>query len=341
MGSLPARGDGVVRDYDLLVSLDRSALVRRFLRPVALVIVLTFAMLFVIDNWTGIRTGMARLEPGALSEALVAILAGLFAAMLSWRAVLAGMGSPLPVLAASRVYFLGQLGKYIPGSVWPILAQAELSREYGVPRARAGFAAMTQMIVGLVVGVVAAGVSLAASSGAAMSRYWWLVFVVVGGGVALVPSVLNRLIHISSSLVRRPITTAERITGRAVLISAAWSGLMWLMFGVHLWLLARGVGASSDRLFLLTTGGYALAWVVGFVIIFLPAGAGAREATLILALAPAINRDNALALALISRFLMLLGDGLSAGGAISGELIHRRLAPAVRESNEPPVREEY
>lgn len=332
--------NGFVHDYDPLVSSRRSTLVRRLLRPFALVLVLAFAVLFVVQNWTGIWTGINRLNAASVGGALVAILMGLFAAMLSWRAVLAGMGSPLPILAAARVYFLGQLGKYIPGSIWPILAQTELSREYGVPRTRSGFAALIGMMIALVVGVVVATVSLAASSGSALLSYWWLVFVVVGGAIALVPRVLNRLIRVSSGLVRRPVESIEEVPGRAILISAAWCALMWVMFGVHLWLLARGIGAPNNGLFLLATGAYALAGVVGFVIVVLPAGAGAREAILLLALAPAIDRDNALALALISRFLMLIGDGISAGGAICGERLHQRHSLVASAASEPTVRKD-
>ena len=34
--------------------------------------------------------------------------------------------------------FLGQLGKYVPGSVWPVLAQMELGAGYGLSRASVG-----------------------------------------------------------------------------------------------------------------------------------------------------------------------------------------------------------
>jgi hypothetical protein len=307
-----------------------KALVRRFLKPVALILVLAGMTAIVVQNWAGISDGIARLDPAAVGGALVAVLVGLFAAMLSWRAVLTGMGSRLPIVAAARVYFLGQLGKYIPGSLWPIVAQAELSKEYGVPRTRSGVAALTQMMVSLVVGVVVAGVSLAASSGGALLTYWWLIFVVVGGVIALIPRVLNRLILIASRLVRRPVESVEQITGRAVLESAAWCVLMFAMFGAQVYLLARGIGASGEGLFLLTTGSYALAWSVGFALVILPAGAGAREAVLILVLAPLVARQDALAIALIARILMLAGDGLGAGAAVCGELLHRRLAKSDR-----------
>ncbi|MHB8451104.1 MAG: hypothetical protein ACYDAQ_11740, partial [Mycobacteriales bacterium] len=61
-----------------------------------------------------------RLSPGAVGGALGLTLLGTGATVLPWRAVLADLGSPLSVRPAVRVYFLGQLGKYLPGSLWPV-----------------------------------------------------------------------------------------------------------------------------------------------------------------------------------------------------------------------------
>jgi uncharacterized membrane protein YbhN (UPF0104 family) len=288
----------------------------------ALLLVVVFATVFVVQEWSGFVAGLRRLDAASVAGSVLAILVGLGSAMLSWRAVLTGLGSHLPALAAARVYFLGQLGKYVPGSVWPIVAQAELSKDYGVPRARAGLASLTQMLIGLVVGVCVAGVSLALASPEAFASYWWLVLVALAGVVVLVPPVFNRLVALALRVTHRQ--PAGAVAGRAILASALWCLGMWLAFGVHLWLLARSIGASGVGLLLLTTGGYALAWVVGFVIVFLPAGAGAREAALILALAPVLAREDALVLAIVSRFLMLAGDGICAGAAILGEKTRTR-----------------
>ncbi len=321
-------------DYDQPVSSPNAAaplatraqpLWRRHLQPVALGLVLVFAGAYLVREWPAVSDGLARLDWPHLLGALGAIAVGLLGALLSWRAVLIGLGSRLPVLAAARVYFLGQLGKYVPGSVWPILAQAELSKEYGVPRARAGLAALTQMMIGLVVGVVVAASTLAFASPDAFATYWWLTLVAAVGVAALVPPVLNRLVALALRLTRRP--GAGRVGVRPIVVSALWCLVMWAGFGVHLWLLALSIGAADDgRLFLICAGGYALAWVIGFVIVFLPAGAGAREAALVLALAPALNRQDALALAIVSRFLMLIGDGVCAGAAILAERGRRRSA---------------
>ena len=64
-------------------------------------------------------------------------------------------------------------------------------------------------------------------------------------------------------------------------------------------------------------------------LVFGPAGAGAREATLVLVLGPTLGNGNALALALMSRVLMIVGDFVVVGPAVLPARLHaRRAAPA-------------
>jgi uncharacterized membrane protein YbhN (UPF0104 family) len=84
---------------------------------------------------------------------------------------------------------------------------------------------------------------------------------------------------------------------------------MWAAYGVHLLLLVRAQPRhDGPDLLLLCLGGYALAWTVGFLVLVAPAGGGAREAALVVALAPVLDRPGALAVALLSRALMTIGD---------------------------------
>src|SRR5450830_1136857 len=76
------------------------------------------------------------------------VLAGLLAQMLSWRALFAGEGSDVPSLRASaQIYYIGQLGKYVPGSVWAVVAQSELGVEHRISRSRSAVVALGALAV--------------------------------------------------------------------------------------------------------------------------------------------------------------------------------------------------
>ncbi len=300
---------------------------RRLIRAGLVVVALVFVALAVRSRGDEIADGLSRLSIGTVVLAFAAVLGGLAATALSWRALLTGLGAPLPLAVAGRVFLLAQLGKYLPGSLWPVLAQAELGHDHGVPRARSAVAAAAVLMVSLVTGGVIAVGCLALSATGAVRTYWYVGLVPALGLVVLSPPVLSRVLALAFRLVRRP-AAETGIAGGALLLSAAWSVVQWLCFGVQAWLLARGLGGGHDRLLLLATGAFAVAWVVGFLIVFVPAGAGAREAALVLVLGPSIGNGNALALALVSRVLLIAGDLLTVGVAVVSARIYARRRPA-------------
>ena len=91
----------------------------------------------IASDWRNIGPELGKIGLPASLAALVITLMALVASMWAWRVLLAGLGSPLKFSAAARVMFVGQLGKYLPGSVWPVLVQMEMGTAYQVPRARA------------------------------------------------------------------------------------------------------------------------------------------------------------------------------------------------------------
>jgi uncharacterized membrane protein YbhN (UPF0104 family) len=291
----------------------------------ALAVVLLVAAL--ASQWDEITEALERLTPASVAGAFAFVLAGLLANMLSWREVLAGLGNRLPVVDGARVYLLSQLGKYLPGSLWPVVAQIELARDHGVSRVRSAVAAVVALAVGAVVGVSVAVAGLAGGSGESDVSWWWAVLAGAVAVAVLRPRALGWLLRTAFRLVGRPDTEVE-IDGRAVARSAAWSLAMWLLLGAQVWLLARDLDADANHLFVLSVGAYAAAWVVGLLVVIAPAGAGAREAALVVALGSALSRPDALALAVVSRMLTMVGDGACGLLAVVSARRARRRSPA-------------
>ena len=91
-----------------------------------------------------------RCSAGSRSRSCLAawalVLGGIYATFRSWRAVLADLGATLPHGGAMRVFYLGQLGKYLPGTVWPAVTQMRLGRDYRVPPRASGAAVVVFML---------------------------------------------------------------------------------------------------------------------------------------------------------------------------------------------------
>jgi uncharacterized membrane protein YbhN (UPF0104 family) len=279
----------------------------------------------VVSDWGSVRSSLADLGIATVIGALASVVCALVATMQIWRVLLAGLGSPLPVRPAARVLFVGQLGKYLPGSVWPVLAQMELGAAHKVPRHRSASASVLTMLLSLLTGLLAALATLPFV--ARSTQYRWVFLAVPVLLICLHPRVLNPMLSRLLRLARRP-PLEQPLTGRVLAAALAWALLSWVLFGLQIWLLATRLGAPYGKTALLAVGGFAFAWCVGFVIVFLPAGIGVREVLLIAALGPVLGTGAATAVALVSRAVMTVGDLVTAAVAVAGT--RRPGAPAAR-----------
>jgi uncharacterized membrane protein YbhN (UPF0104 family) len=285
---------------------------RKIIRAAFLVVALGFGVWAVAGQWTVVSDGFERLSWPVLAGSLVAVLAALAAGMLMWRALLADLGSPLAAADGAKIFFIGQLGKYIPGSVWPMLAQMEMGRDHGIPRSRSAAAFLLTYPIYLASGLLVAAVTLPAFAGDEISRYAWLLLLIPLLAVGLHPKTVNGVVGFGLRRLRRP--PLERpLTRRGVLASAGWALAGWAAYGVHLALIVHGLGATGAGAVILSFGAFALAWCLGFLVVIAPAGAGVREVAMVAALAPVLDRGSAIAAALCSRLIVSVGDLVCAG----------------------------
>ena len=294
------------------------------------------------SQWPQVHTALAKLAWYDVAGAALCAVAGLGCMMLAWRALLADLGSPLPLRTAIRVMFVGQLGKYVPGAVWAVAAQVELARDHDVPRRRSATASLVAMATTLVVGLVAAGIMLPLVSAHAVRQYWWVLAVTPLAAACLYPPVNKFLLDLALKAARKP--PLERPVSRPGMARAlAWTALGWLCYGAHAWFLIRVFAGRSGDVFALALGAYALAWSVGFLIVFFPGGIGPRELALIAVLAPVMPAASALVVALASRVVMTVGDlawagiGLALGraGGASRPTAPSRRQPSTAQGRRP------
>ena len=243
----------------------------------------------------------------SVAGAAVAVIAGLGCMMLSWRALLADLGSPLPLPAAIRILFVAQLGKYIPGAVWAAAAQVELGRGHQVPRRRSATAAAVGLLVTLATALLVAAVALPLSSGDAARKYWWALALALPALLGLYPPLTSSVVNGLLRLARRP--PLERpISIAGMTRTVAWSLLGWVFFSVQAWLLVMDMTGKGLAVLPLAAGAYALAWAVGLILIPFPGGVGPRELALIAALAPIMTPGAAIVVAVTSRLVNTIGD---------------------------------
>ena len=272
------------------------------------VVAVGLAVWAVASRWDQVVDALARMQGRWLVAAAVATVGNLLLTGLAWRAVLTDLGSRLPLRAAARVFFVGQIGKYVPGSLWPVVVQAELGRDHGVARRRSAAATVVLILLSAFSALVVVLAGLPFMPGVAGSGFGWTLLLVAPLLVVLHPAVLGRVLDRVLALVGRP-PLGEWTSLRGTAVAMGWAMGSWACAGLQVFCLAAAMGAPRTwHTLALTTAGYALAWVVGFVVLVAPAGAGAREVALAAMLSPVLDPGAIVVVVLLSRLLFTVAD---------------------------------
>ncbi len=309
----------------------------RVLRPVLALALVAAVSYAIVRQWPQVRDTIAEIAWPALLLAFVAALAGFACNVMAWRQVLRSLGHDVPVVAAGRFLLVGQLGKYLPGSVWSFVLQMELAKRAGVPRAHAFSAILITLglatAVAAVIGLPRVS-DLFAVGGIAPLVVLLLIPVAV---VCALPPVLTRLVNLVLRLLRRrrlPAPLGWADMGRA----ASWCALAWMFFGSHLWLLASSEAAPGFGGWVRSIGAFALAMTAGLLAAVAPSGIGVREAVIVVALSPYLPIGVALGLALASRLVLTVADLVAAGAAAVSGVRLRKAAAGTVAGLPPPSR---
>jgi len=280
---------------------------------------LAFGVLSFKGKGDEIADALSTVRPLGLVVAYVATIAGLAMQVTVWRNIAADFGLRIPVAPATSLYFIGQLGKYIPGSVWSIGVQAHLASAFRArPRVTAGAGLVALGYCVASGALVGAALSAAGVAEAPWPR-WISAVAAVGAALSLTPPVINRAGSIAAG---SPLTmTWARGAANTALCAALWAA----------WSVGVAAPFGEYRQGLVVAAAFGLSYALGVVIILAPAGLGPREALFIALLAPVVTLPTAAAMAVVSRLTHAAAD-LSI--ALATWVWARRTQPAAHQSTE-------
>lgn len=261
-----------------------------------------------------IAAALGQIPPMTIAGATLVGFVFVLFTFLSWRAVLADLGSSLGVREAFGVFAVGQLGKYVPGGVWNFLAASEIAADRAVPRRRSLSAMAVSLLVSIVSAIAVAIPTLALTVAGTGSAYRWLWLALPVLALLLTPPLMNRVLSLAMRVARRE-PLEHPLSTRGIVVAVGWALAAWAVAGWQVWLVGTGVGLSPDGAgYLRATGAYAAAWAAGLLAVVAPAGLGVREAALVALLGGAVPNGGAvLVIVLTSRVLLTVADLVAAG----------------------------
>ena len=268
-------------------------------------------------------------QPGWLVLSGVLYILGFGCSAWFWIRLLRSLGQQPAALPAIRAYYLGHLGKYLPGKAWALVVRAGLAQGAGVKVGVAGVTSLYEVLTTMAAGALLAVILFAIGSTDTLPPGDWsalrrlfterdpetsaldrkvLVALALGMlamvGLPILPPVFNRLVgrlrSLKNLLARQP--ASEMVDPRqlhirviVLLEGLAMTAFGWMLLGASLWAVLQAV-LDEPRLMTIAEWGQlsailSLAYVAGFIVVFMPSGIGVREFFLRVFLLPELSRQ--------------------------------------------------
>jgi len=295
---------------------------------------IAFVTTRIVRDRDAIADAMSSAEVGWLVVGAVAGTIAMALIGLNWLWILRHAGAAAPWRRGMAWFFVGQLGKYVPGGIWPIVGQAELAHRDATPRG-AAYSSTAMSMVATFLGAAA----VAAITGLVTPTDHRLV------SAALVALLALLLAVIAVPAVGRAIDRlAGRFTTRELRLPAPrWFALLvtrhlpvWVAFaGMNVFAVV-GLGVDVDgplvvELIFVTC----VSWMAGFVVVGVPGGIGVRETIFISMTTATLGAGVAVSAAVLSRVVSIAVDLL--GAAVSATVARTAPAVAVADDRADPV----
>lgn len=273
-------------------------------------------------DWRELRTSWLLL-------AMAFYIVGLLPSCLFWWRVLHAMGQRPTFLETGRAFYIGHLGKYVPGKALVVVIRAALIRSNRVDTTVAAASVFVETLTMMAVGAVVAAVILGTLF-REHSWFLWLAFLLaIGAGVPTYPPLFRLALRILQVHRANP-KIDEAIDGLdARVMGLGWLTISigWCCLGLSMWATMNSMPAKLfppdgslpglDQSPLLTAA-VALAMVAGFLSL-LPGGIGVRELVVIPLLSPVFGQVPAILAAVLLRLAWLGAELLLAAALYFGK----------------------
>jgi len=256
-------------------------IIKLALKIAVISIILFFLGRSVISNWEKVRTYDWSFNPILMAVSCMIFCLAYTLLPWIWRKLLYYMGYKISYGDAWDIFYIGNLGRYIPGKIWTIAGMAYMAEKVGIPATIVGTSVVFANAYSLVSSFVFFILFLILQETHSTSGgFLWLLpvfFIIVV--VFIFPHNMERLLNVvlkkfGKNRVKIGITTltALKIVAFYLVSGTLFGGAFWIFVTAFVgWGLINPVFAASA---------YIIAYWIGFLAFFVPGGIGVREGIL-------------------------------------------------------------
>lgn len=230
-------------------------------------------------SWTALRDQAREfawdLHWGWLGAAFAAAVAALLVTARLWVWVLRRAGGKLATGEGVAAWMGSNLGRYLPGKIWQLTGIAAYLRVRGESGA-AGLGASLALQAVVLASGVAVGLATLGMTALGGAEPWVLALGGLVVVVALHPATLRLLMRTGARLLGEP-PPGGSLGPRDLALAGLGTLVVWGLYGIGFWALYRGLTPTAGPGLVASTGMFAAAYVVGYLVLIAPGGLVVRE----------------------------------------------------------------
>ena len=278
---------------------------------------LIFLGLNIYHGWRDASRFQWNVRPWPLVVSFALALAFWFMTGLGWNLLVRYLGGSMALRKGMKIYFLSNLGWYVPGKVWYAVVRTYLGQQEGVSVGVISTSVLTELVLSLASSALMATLALPLLSPLLGAKGLYLGIAVLALGLAILHPALMKP---SLSLLERLLPGPRRVMSpppRYSVMMGLLAGYLfiWGFVGAAFFILLNSVYPLPLAWLPTVAAIYAVSWIAGFLVPFAPSGLGVREGAMILLLGQYLPVPAVTATAILFRLWLILAEVLWAAVA--------------------------
>jgi uncharacterized membrane protein YbhN (UPF0104 family) len=294
---------------------DTKRIIVRILQIAVILVIFYFLLKGLVSNWNQVREYEWEFDYWLLGISSVLIISLYLLWVEIWRRILKRGGNILSFKKMFKIWFVSNLGRYLPGKVWSFLGMMYLLEKEGVAKGKglsvAILAQALSVLSGLLVALLFLRYSYYQRFFAKTPAMTVVILLLIMGIVVLVfyPKLLEGIINLALRTFKKEEISLNFKPQDMFFYISLYSG-SWFLFGFIFWVFIKSITPVSLDIYLSLTGAFAGSFTLGFLAIFAPGGIGVREGILVILLSNFFPTPVATLISLVSRVWITLAEVL-------------------------------
>lgn len=281
----------------------------RWLNLLILLVIAGFLVRTLVSGWDQLREEDWQLNIVRLVGASMTMLVYFAGQGLLWSWSVRQLGENLTYRSGLEIFITSQLAKYVPGGVWSFANVALNARQAGLSSTIMVFMFVVNMI--LVVwsaSLCALPVLPTVLPDLPATTHQLLIAAILVASLTGGPLVLRRVLKLLANRQHLKLHLARLTTYPRVIFMLAASLLLHVLNCVSFFLYVSSLIDVPAGKEILVGSAWSAAWVMGFIVLFMPSGLGVREVSLVFLLGSVISPSITTAISLGHRVLLTAID---------------------------------